>query len=272
MSDNRSMAGHHDAPGLALGRDMTVEFYDCDPGILADVEQVKQVFLTAAERSGATVVDAVFHAFEPQGVSGVVVISESHFAVHAWPEHDYAAVDLFTCGDSVDFDRAIAEIRDGLHAGQWIVSSMMNRGIVGNNGVERLVPVTEGREFRYSLSWRTRFESTRAAAISACVDVYCCRSAVLDDAVGIEAFAMDFAATLLPHQTPGRWRLDQFDEDRAAGLLPLSGGFLAMRFDRRKRTAYLDVFSEEFFEPREIAEFAMIRLEGEYYRLQPHIR
>ena len=89
---------------------MTVEFYDCDPKALADAVLVKEVFLRAAKESGATVIDANFHEFKPQGVSGVVVISESHFAVHAWPEHDYAAVDLFTCGDKVDFDVAIEVI------------------------------------------------------------------------------------------------------------------------------------------------------------------
>lgn len=256
---------------MALGRHMTVEFYDCDSAILADAERVKSVFLEAAHRSGATVVDAVFHAFEPQGVSGVVVISESHFAVHAWPEHDYAAVDLFTCGNSVDFDRAVSELRAGLRAGHWIVSSMMNRGIVGNNGVERLVPVTEGRECRYALSWRTRFESTHAAAISAGVDVYGCRADLPDNPEKIAAFAAKFAERFqLRPAAP--WRLDDFSDTRAAGTLPLTDGLLALRFDRIARTLYLELFLERFFEPREVAEFAMRQCRGDYYRLQPHIR
>ena len=93
--------------GIALGRQMTIEFYDCKSATLTDAAQLEKVFLHAAEVSGAHVVDSVFHSFQPQGVSGVVVISESHFAVHAWPEHDYAAVDLFTCGSGVDFDLAV---------------------------------------------------------------------------------------------------------------------------------------------------------------------
>jgi S-adenosylmethionine decarboxylase len=56
----------------------------------------------AALRAGAEVREVVFHNFSPQGVSGVVVISESHLAVHTWPELGYAAVDVFTCGDRVD--------------------------------------------------------------------------------------------------------------------------------------------------------------------------
>ena len=85
MADNTSIEercpGTCCEGGFALGRHMTVEFYDCDPKALADAELVKTVFLRAAEKSGATVIDANFHEFEPQGVSGVVVISESHFAI-----------------------------------------------------------------------------------------------------------------------------------------------------------------------------------------------
>ena len=58
--------------------------------------------LEAATRSGATIINSVFHHFSPFGVSGVIVIQESHLAIHTWPEYRYAAVDLFTCGDSVN--------------------------------------------------------------------------------------------------------------------------------------------------------------------------
>lgn len=72
--------------------------------------------VAAAKAAGATVLESVFHRFEPMGVSGVVVIAESHLAVHAWPEHRYAAVDLFTCGASVDPWRACEFLRGALGA------------------------------------------------------------------------------------------------------------------------------------------------------------
>ena len=197
MADNTSIEercpGTCCEGGFALGRHMTVEFYDCDPKALADAELVKTVFLRAAEKSGATVIDANFHEFEPQGVSGVVVISESHFAVHAWPEHDYAAVDLFTCGDKVDFEVAIDVIAKGIKSAQWIVSSVMNRGIVGNNGVERLVPVIEGRNCRFSLSWEERFLSSRAHALSASIDIYECRAPWIGSSEALRKFALDLS-------------------------------------------------------------------------------
>ena len=65
----------------------------------AGVMECKQALVEAANAAGATVVESVFHRFSPQGLSGVVVITESHITVHTWPEHAYAAVDIFTCGD-----------------------------------------------------------------------------------------------------------------------------------------------------------------------------
>jgi spermidine synthase len=79
-----------------------VEFNGCNPEILNDVTAIETAMVDAAQRAGATVIQSSFHHFSPFGVSGVVVIQESHLAIHTWPEYQYAAVDLFTCGDSVD--------------------------------------------------------------------------------------------------------------------------------------------------------------------------
>lgn len=86
----------------ALGRHILAEFYGCPGDIISDLEQIKQAMVTAALKAGAEVKETVFHQFSPQGVSGVVVISESHLAIHTWPEFGYAAVDIFTCGQTVD--------------------------------------------------------------------------------------------------------------------------------------------------------------------------
>jgi spermidine synthase len=86
----------------ALGRHILVEFYDCSPEILNDVVHIEKSMEEAAETAGATLINSTFHHFSPYGVSGVVVIQESHLAIHTWPEFGFASVDLFTCGDSVD--------------------------------------------------------------------------------------------------------------------------------------------------------------------------
>jgi S-adenosylmethionine decarboxylase len=86
----------------ALGRHVLAELYGCSPEILNNRTRVEEIMVNAALEAGAEIREVAFHQFSPQGVSGVVVISESHLAIHTWPEHGYAAVDVFTCGRSVD--------------------------------------------------------------------------------------------------------------------------------------------------------------------------
>jgi S-adenosylmethionine decarboxylase len=81
-----------------IGRHLIAEFYGCCEQLLDDKEAVRGFMLQAAEVIGATVVGEVFHKFSPQGVSGSVVIAESHLSVHTWPETGYVAVDIYTCG------------------------------------------------------------------------------------------------------------------------------------------------------------------------------
>ena len=80
-----------------LGQHVLAEFFECDPNILNSIDKVEKYMVDAALECGATIVQKCFHMFNPYGVSGVVIISESHLAIHTWPELGYAAVDLFTC-------------------------------------------------------------------------------------------------------------------------------------------------------------------------------
>lgn len=86
----------------ALGRQILVEFYKCNPDTLKDVSKIEKSMLEACIMAKATIVRHTFHEFSPFGVSGVVVIAESHVAIHTWPEYNYAAVDIFTCGETID--------------------------------------------------------------------------------------------------------------------------------------------------------------------------
>jgi len=74
---------------------------DCNPRIIKDLEMVKNALVSAAKEAKATIVDISFHEFNPFGISGMVVIAESHLSIHTWPEYSYAAVDIFTCGDVI---------------------------------------------------------------------------------------------------------------------------------------------------------------------------
>ena len=104
----------------ALGKHLLLELKDCDKEVLNDLSFIKKVLLQAANEAGTTVLGESFHQFNPHGVSGVVVIAESHIFIHTWPEHGYAAVDIFTCGDTVQPQKAaqllVKELRAESHS------------------------------------------------------------------------------------------------------------------------------------------------------------
>ena len=85
----------------SLGRHLLLELHDCSSEILNNLETVKGALVEAAKRAEATIIDVVFHEFNPFGISGVVVIAESHLSIHTWPEYRYAAVDIFSCGTTL---------------------------------------------------------------------------------------------------------------------------------------------------------------------------
>jgi S-adenosylmethionine decarboxylase len=78
---------------------LLVELKDSNSKILNDIKKVQEILISAARQAKATIVEISFHKFSPFGISGVVVIAESHLTIHTWPEYGFAAVDIFTCGD-----------------------------------------------------------------------------------------------------------------------------------------------------------------------------
>ena len=82
-----------------LGLHVLLELRNCNKELLDQLEFVRDTLLRAANETGATVIDHIFHQFKPQGVTGVVAIAESHLCIHTWPEYGYAAADIFTCGE-----------------------------------------------------------------------------------------------------------------------------------------------------------------------------
>jgi S-adenosylmethionine decarboxylase len=85
----------------ALGYHYLIELYDCNASLLENCDTTKKILHEAVKKSGATEIGQVFHQFAPHGISGVILISESHFSIHTWPEKKYAAIDLFTCDASL---------------------------------------------------------------------------------------------------------------------------------------------------------------------------
>ncbi len=115
-----------------LGQHVLAEFFECDPNILNSIDKVEKYMIDAALECGATIVQKCFHMFNPYGVSGVVIISESHLAIHTWPELGYAAVDLFTCGDKCDPKISYEFLKKKFHC-QNATFTELKRGILNKN-------------------------------------------------------------------------------------------------------------------------------------------
>ena len=136
MAGNKSTsAGHTSASlrlpaGHRLGRQLLIDLFECPAALLDNEEFIAATMVSAARESGASVVNSTFHRFLPCGVSGVVAIRESHLAIHTWPEYGYAAIDVFTCGDTVDPWEAHAFLKRALQAHNDAVVE------VGRPGVE----------------------------------------------------------------------------------------------------------------------------------------
>ncbi len=98
-----------------LGSHWLVDFYECQR-LPNDRQALEAMLVIAAEKAGATVVQSCFHQFSPYGLSGVVVIAESHLAGHTWPEHRAMCIDFFSCSSKIDATIAIAFIASQVQA------------------------------------------------------------------------------------------------------------------------------------------------------------
>jgi len=100
----------------ALGKHLLLELKDCNSELLNDVGYLKNTISEVAVQIGATIIKDSFYQFTPQGVSGVIIIAESHISIHTWPEYNYAAVDIFTCGEVIEPKNAVKPLAEKLKA------------------------------------------------------------------------------------------------------------------------------------------------------------
>lgn len=118
----------------ALGRHLLLELKECNEEVLNDLDLLKDCLNEAAIQCGATVVGESFYHFSPQGVSGVVNIAESHISIHTWPEYGYAAVDIFTCGDDVQPEKAYMVMVERLESKNHSLIEL-RRGIIETSNI-----------------------------------------------------------------------------------------------------------------------------------------
>ena len=109
---------------MAFGQHLILDFWGVDEGLLDSREAVRDALLYAAREGLCTVVAEYFHEFSPVGVTGVLVLAESHLSVHTWPEEGYCALDAFTCGEATRMPalrNALADAFQPVEIREWFL-------------------------------------------------------------------------------------------------------------------------------------------------------
>ena len=110
-----------------IGKHCILELYDCSRSKLDDEAFLRSTITAAVQRAGATLLQLITHHFEPQGITGLALLAESHLSIHTWPESGYAAVDVFTCGDHTMPERACRQMINDLEAGRHSLRSFQRQ-------------------------------------------------------------------------------------------------------------------------------------------------
>lgn len=113
---------------LILGNHYLIDYYGCSEDMLKGVIMIKKIMLGAGIIGKLHIVEECFHQFKPSGVSGVLVLKESHFTIHTWPEYNYASVDLYLCDKTVDVSKIIKYLALELKSKDYDVNQI-NRGL-----------------------------------------------------------------------------------------------------------------------------------------------
>lgn len=101
---------------MSNGRHLILDLYDCDPGILNDYEELQRLLEASLVMAKANILRIIGEKFKPQGVTLLALLSESHASIHTWPEIGYAAIDLYTCGDTTQTHKAAEFLKVKLKA------------------------------------------------------------------------------------------------------------------------------------------------------------
>ncbi|MCP9808317.1 adenosylmethionine decarboxylase [Cyanobium sp. HWJ4-Hawea] len=118
-----SMAPADSSLSDTVGKHCILELYNCDSAKLDDEAFLRTAITTAAKQAGATLLNLITHRFDPQGVTGLALLAESHISIHTWPESGYAAVDVFTCGDHTMPEKACQVLAEELESGRHKLTS-----------------------------------------------------------------------------------------------------------------------------------------------------
>jgi S-adenosylmethionine decarboxylase len=117
-----------------VGRHCIFELQDGNPTLLNDEDFVKTALIEASDAAGATLLQVVTHKFEPQGVTGFALLAESHISIHTYPEHHFASIDAFTCGEHTDPEAACRSLKAAFQSSHGAMR-LLNRDFTPNRAL-----------------------------------------------------------------------------------------------------------------------------------------
>jgi S-adenosylmethionine decarboxylase len=120
-------------PLVPVGKHCLLDLYGCSSEKLNDDVFLAKAITEAVEKAGATLLNLTAHRFEPQGITALALLAESHLSIHTWPETGYAAVDVFTCGDHTMPERACEVLIDALESQEHRLTTLRRQTTPGRN-------------------------------------------------------------------------------------------------------------------------------------------
>ncbi|MCM3652229.1 adenosylmethionine decarboxylase [Metabacillus litoralis] len=139
------------------GQHFIIDAYECSEDILNNAEQLKELLTKAINQLGMEILSTHFHSFSPQGVTGVIGISTSHVSIHTWPEHGYAALDLYTCGNQ-DIWPALKAILEKIEAKRTNVYELSRGEESNNKPVMKKINLTSNASIEKNIESRSLFQ------------------------------------------------------------------------------------------------------------------
>ena len=254
---------------LNLWSHLILDYQSCNNETLRDVDAIEESLQAAATAIWATILSSHFHTFEPQWVTWVVVLWESHITIHTWPEHNSASIDIFACG-KVDFEKWAELLQKALWAKSIINAQNIARWIA-NDWKEWL----EGVDMR-SADWERQYRESGAWGMESAIDVYGCDPDLIRDADAIRWYVLELCDNVIDMKRFWDTQVVHFWEDEEVAWYSMTQlietSLVSGHFANKTNASYLNVFSCKYYDPRTAAEFSCDYFKWKYYKLNINLR
>lgn len=268
---------------LFLARHVTLDYYDCDTDVLLNNKLLEEKLKDSAKIVWATIINSEFNTFEPQWVSWVVVLAESHFTIHTWPEYWYVAIDMFTCWNMemekwIDlltkvFKSKRVELVTDLK--RWKATELEWKKWDYDKKSNKIVLAEKWN------NWEKEFEENNAWWITSSIDIYWCDPNIIRDSEWIKRYVKELCE-LIQMKTYWDTHIVHFWEDEKVAwysmtqlieISLISGHFAnATNATNATNAAFLDIFSCKYYNPQVVADFTVRYFKGKYYKLNINMR